>query len=125
MLSKITRYYRITLCTDPEDDEDIEITLKPERVSKDNIHFEITWETGSSAKGYVGILGSGIWFLDYESNLGTVIMCPICFKNIHSELSDIGVYDEEDCEAVALSIEVICKEFLDVPVIEKEYELPF
>lgn len=125
MISEIARYYRITLYEDPEDEEGIEITLKPDRVSEDNIHFEIVWETGSSTKGYVGILNSGIWFLDDESCLGTVIKYPICFNKINTELSDIGVYDMEDCQAVSKSIEVICNECLDVPIIEAEDELPF
>ena len=123
MISTITRYYQIQLYENDTDDEGYELTLKEKRVSEDTIHFEIKWESGNYTEGYVGKIDRGILFLDGESCLGTVIKYPINFDKICTELNDIEVYDMEDCEAVATSIELICEECFDIPIISNE--LPF
>jgi hypothetical protein len=127
MISTISRYYRINLYNeDTDEEESFELTLKPERVSKDIIHFEIKWESGNYTQGYVGFLDNGILFLDVKSHQGTTIQYPITYNNIRDNLIDIKVYDIDDREAAATSIEVICGECLGIPIIADQDEiLPF
>ena len=126
MKSNIYHSYDVYLF--PEDDNDefcISFHIELKKTSTDIVEF-ILWNSHMEDEPkYVGLLPSGIWYIDPSLYRGVTVMAPISYNKLVEELEAVDEYEEEQYYSIAKAIELIYKDSFGLMVVEDEKELPF
>lgn len=94
-------------------EESIGFSLYPQKVADHSVQFDISFGKDRYDSKYIGYHDDRIWFIDPANCRGLFINTPLNISATSEDLFDIYEYDEDECMAIAKSIELICIDFLN------------